>query len=467
MDDEKYRDLRRKLFDDPNLDRVRTNDLNGMSTHLREYSAYSALNRDYDEAKRSDALLDNVRAEIARRSVSPRSSKEDKGRFEHRIHRRMHKHEKQVVAFNDDTSHRKEQMLSRQNDEMQKFEKLWRDEMPRKYRKLSPKLLTLLASEKMCVRTGDYDAAKSYKIEADKLMKIEMAQAQAQLNADYKRAKEKIVAKHQEELERLEQIRSDQKVLLVSRQKQQLNQMVNRQKVLVIKRDERAKEEAPKPLGTLTHLMQSGGLEYETLLPPLIPPNDERMIEHEEKVQRAKQKKREKIKVRLEKRQEEKERKLQELQERYEESLREERKWRAKRVKSKGKHVVFATQPDVVDLGRRTENDESYSYEEEEPENEEERKRDRREYAEYTEPSDSYSEEETEYETPPPPPPKPEPKPKAEPKPKPKPKEERPQSRRRSRSSSTEESAYSTETGSQYEEEEDYESEYETMSYSD
>ena len=383
LDNSKYQDLRQKLFDNPNLTKVRTRDLNGMSSHLREYSAWSALRRDYDEAKRSNTLLDDVRTEIARRTISHPEADDDDDAFQSRLDRQMCKLEKQVVEFNDNTSHRREQMLARHQDELDKFETIWREEMPRKYRKLSPRLLTLLSSEKMCVRTGDYDKAKSYKIEADRLMKIEMAQAQAQLNSDYKKAKEKLLAKHQEEIDRMEQIRSDQKVLLVSKHRQELKNIANRHNVLNIKGSARGREDAPKPVGGLTRLMQSGGLDYETLLPPLIPPNDERMIEQEQKTQKNKREKRKRIRARLERRREEKERKFKELQEQYEESLREEsRKWRHP------KQVVFQTQPDVVaPEPPATE----YSYEEErlDPAS-------TRDFAEY---SESYSSEEEESES--------------------------------------------------------------------
>lgn len=285
---------RKFLFQNPDFSLFQEDDLNRLLCHLREYSIHSAINRKYSEAKKSDALFDQIQFELIQRKVPTNKKKtEIENSFEKQKSKEMIKLDKELSQFDEETEEKRIQLLNKQINDSNEFEKKWREEKPPKYRKPSSKLLDLLASEKRLARVGQYDEAESYKIESEKLIEFERMQAQHLLNRDYKDSKAKFLKKQEEEFQNFTESRQQQRDLILAK-RVAIEETIQKRECIILDKI----SQIPKTSnnddslvenqnfvgndwlkygtgGNIAKAMYDDHITFENPIPPLTPPNDE------------------------------------------------------------------------------------------------------------------------------------------------------------------------------------------------
>lgn len=286
---------RKSLFQNPDFSIYQEEDLNILLCHLREYSIYSAIHREYSEAKKSDALFDQIQAELVKRNV-PSNEKEIEleASFEQQKKKEIAKLDLELLQFDEETKEKRIQFQQRQILDFNVFETIWREEKPPKYRKPSSRLLYLLASEKRLARIGQYDEAETYKSESNKLIEFERNQAQTLLNRDYKTAKIKFNQKQEEELRIFNQSRQEQRDLIIAK-RALIEETISKRELIVLDRISQMPKTKNSDDGTIVEnqnfvgnawlkygtggniakAMYDDHITFDNPIPPLLPPNDE------------------------------------------------------------------------------------------------------------------------------------------------------------------------------------------------
>lgn len=291
LHDPACRELRNSLFkNNTSLNRIDTPALVKLVGHLREYSSFCGMQRFYEKAKRADELLERVKAELMQRETPV--EREDSREMEILKQKRRDMRERntwELKEFDRETKEKRSQLEATHEHRVSEFELVWRDDMPRKYRKPSQKLLTLMGAEKQYARQGKYDQAQRVQREVDALTEKEATMAQARLIADYKEAKAKLMAKIKEEADLFEDTRAHLRDIIVQRQKLELEPLKNRKLVVEQRKSKSgadAKEEQIE--GNVAGIMRHFAEGETALLPQLVAPNDERVKQAEEQVLRRK-----------------------------------------------------------------------------------------------------------------------------------------------------------------------------------
>ncbi|OHS98375.1 hypothetical protein TRFO_08974 [Tritrichomonas foetus] len=350
--------LREKLYSKCELSEIPTDKLNALLGHLREYSSYCGLTRKYPEAKQADQLYDKVHSEVALRSLVPCDLTEEVDSFENKKEEELDRLTQEIIEFDNETNLKREQLKQKQENDYKEFERTWKEDMPKKYRKISPQLLSLMTIEKKCARVGEFDKAEIIKKEVDQRMQIEMDQAQSQLNFDYHDAKEKFLENQTKEKESFEEVRNHWKSVMVARHKEELTPIANRQNVIQIRQTKQFKIEPvishSTTTGSVSKVINEIGMDYEALLPPLIEPNDEKMIEREKQERLQKLEKAKKLKERMKAKNEERIKKIQDLVLKTCEDQNQKSVFTTQNISSK---LLESDESDVEDLDKLTNNE--------------------------------------------------------------------------------------------------------------
>lgn len=274
--------------------------------HLREYSSFCGMKRLYEKAKRADDLLDRIRTELAHRETPiDRDDSHEKELLKQKRKELRQRNEFELKQFDKETDEKRDQLEATHNHRISEFELIWRDDMPRKYRKPSTTLLTLMGAERRYARQGLYDQAQRVQKEVDALTEKETTQAQARLIADYKEAKAKLMAKIKDEETLFEQTRAHLREIILQRQRAELEPLKNRKRVVEQRRSKsetEAKEEQIE--GNVAEIMHHFADGEIALLPQLVAPNDERVLKAEEQAIRKKKERRRNIERHLKEKQE-------------------------------------------------------------------------------------------------------------------------------------------------------------------
>ena len=278
LDDPDCIQLREQIMDNSDLTDIENERLEKLLLHLREYSADCATKRMYDDASIANAMTEYINKELALRGnqiVIDRSLEES---YENQREKTMQKHQEEQQELIEKFDKKRERLEQKLKDEMDNFETEWKEEMPKRYRKASTKLLDLIDKENRLAKSGKFDEAKIVKQQVDQQEQKEVEQAQKQMIKDYKVAKHKLEQKQNNERELFERNYIHNLECLHAQQKIDLDYLDNRMNVVNIRQEEAAKE-SPKVIPQHHISMASSeGPQRERVLPPLIAPNDEEKI---------------------------------------------------------------------------------------------------------------------------------------------------------------------------------------------
>lgn len=297
MNDEQMIELRKAFLKDGSdimLSSFDSNILNRFMNHLREYSAFCASERAYDEAANCNVLYEKIKDEIQMRNLNKRASIDENEQFELEetqfsefVQNKFHDFENELAVFDQTTVLKRNEMEDKLTSQITEFEAVWADKMPRRYRKPSSKLLDLLEMERKFSLTGRFVEAKRIKTEAERLQSQEMSQAQQRLVHDYQIAKKKLLADQNKERDLFEETRDHWRSVLIARHKVELETIENRKNVLNIKQTEtkfmkdslltQSKLRDQNESENTMMFRRGNSILKDLLLPPLIAPNDKQI----------------------------------------------------------------------------------------------------------------------------------------------------------------------------------------------
>lgn len=268
--------------DSPDFSDIETPQMLRLLSHLREYTQSCALNEDYKTSKKSRDLANLVRQDLTKRGTKRYSIQEQKDEIEARINNFEEKWSQKREDFSKETEKRMNDLNDRQKHELRRFERIWKEEMPHKYRKPSARLLQLKQIEKNLAMTGEIDEADRIHGISEVRMKYEMEEAQNQLSIDYEAAKAKLFQKQYEEKQKFLELRNHENNLLEASYRDEKAKFNNRNFVITSRCHKVAsKTHVSRSVNSLpTTLPRDKGIPLGTLLPPLIPPNDPNYMEN-------------------------------------------------------------------------------------------------------------------------------------------------------------------------------------------
>lgn len=287
-DDPEFSSLREKLYIDPNFSECTNEKLEELHSYLREYSLNRGLHEDYDEAQRARELSNKVMNEISRRNTNTDTNSNLSESFENKKNQFTSKWDKKLNDYDDETAKKRKILQDKLDDEKDKFEELWRNEMPRKYRKPTPHLLQLKTIEKSYAVSGDFIKAKSAHQEFEKQANSEAELAQRNLIRDYEIALKKFSEKQKKEILLFEESRKHHRNCLTAQQENEQNMILNREKIVQKRSNENQKPKSRLQYLSSTVIYQASKKSDmdDVLLPPLKPPNDPKMKEEKQKKKR-------------------------------------------------------------------------------------------------------------------------------------------------------------------------------------
>jgi hypothetical protein len=253
-------------------------------------------------------LADQISAELRSRNGTVENNSEDVQKYEAHKSETGHQFEEELARFDAKWDERESQFVRRQQDEMEKFEERWSQSIPKKYRKQSTRLLTLLDVEKKLGFMAQFDEATVVRDEANALEQREMEMAQSALISDYEAAKKQFEAEQRADRKLFEAKRAGRRDEIVVRQKVQMEYVTNREHVLDGKSQPRAKKnessfdimarDRPRTGKSVRmHHDQTARPKATPLLPVLLAPNDPKVQEMKKNQQRKQKQKNHKFLV--------------------------------------------------------------------------------------------------------------------------------------------------------------------------
>jgi hypothetical protein len=271
-----------------------------LCAHLREYESLQCSQESYQEAKRAREAIAIVKATIHTQTlpvakVAALVTTDRQAEFEQ-------KWNDAAAKFDEETKERREMILKRQSQNLERFEGRWNSEMPPRYRKPSHQLLELKHTEQNLAMAGEYDRAADVHVEVDAVAQLEASAAQKKLVHDYRNARQKLVNRQAQELVAFEKARFDARALIRARLSDEMARFVNRDAFLKQRKTEttRPKISLDNPVITVPKVSRIGVLSRVALLPPLKPPSDPSIAAEEEAKKRAAVKQRQDLLRRLE-----------------------------------------------------------------------------------------------------------------------------------------------------------------------
>lgn len=290
LDDPELIELRGKVLSGEEITDIYPKKLEKLLDHLREYSASCALQRKYIDAKEADKAAVAIRHFLNSMGPIYIDTAEQEEQYIDEKTKFLNQLRDEINEYDEQTEAKKKSLIVKQQEELEKFENKWRTEMPDKYRKPSGKLLNIMSQEKRLALAGAYDDAEVYAREADKLLKVEMENAQRNLIRDYKIAKSKFMESQKNELELFNNTRKHWREVMLSRHEVEKAKFNKRAEVLVLKSNEATyyresmldpENRNVKENAAVSRIRQEIRNENNELLPPLIAPNDESIIQSE------------------------------------------------------------------------------------------------------------------------------------------------------------------------------------------
>jgi hypothetical protein len=268
---------------------VETNQLNRLLSSLREYAHHEGANGNYDDAQRSWRLGEDVYRELKKRNgscdVDEHAFSSDNANFEAEWQAKFEE-------FDRDSESRLAALTSQHARQREEFERTWAEDMPRRYRKPSARLLQLKRIEKSHALSADFEHAKQIHAEAECLAAAEQSQQQENLIRDYQAAARKLSSRLDWEIANLRRTREHERSIEQEKYERAKIAIMNRVLVVDTKRKEtekgyRSMSRARSTIKAEVHLFPGDrpGLE-DVLLGPLQPPNDPALVEAEKQRKR-------------------------------------------------------------------------------------------------------------------------------------------------------------------------------------
>jgi len=289
LDDEWCISMREKLLNNSDFSILENEDTSRILIHLNIFMSECAQKAEYVLAKRVHQLIEQIREFMKSKKTQNVTAKAPISIDENAIKSTIDKeYQDSITALDKDIQNKVETQRMQQEKELAEFETLWKEKMPSKYRKPSQKLLKLKQIERTLAISADFDQARSVHDEAQALAEIEQNEAQRSLMIDYKQAKKSLFEKHQKELSYINEYRRRKQSVLDSNYEKKIDEMNHRK--LVIKQKMLESMSQPKQRsGTIQDAMnpplsaslRSINMNIDTLLAPLIPPNDEVLLKQE------------------------------------------------------------------------------------------------------------------------------------------------------------------------------------------
>ena len=275
--------LREKLYDNPDFRDIDTEKLNRLYWSLREYAHQCGGRADYDEAQRAIVLSNRIGDEMKMRGSGGEGSVAFDSGDNSELARKWRK---EFNEYDAETRKRLGEVDERHRMQRQEFERVWREDMPRKYRKPSTHLLQVKKIERSFAVSAQFEEAKRVHAEAAAIAAQERDQQQANLNRDYAVAKSKLEDKQRMERSQVEQARRDGRRILNVRYQQSKETAQNRSFVVEDRKKETLKgsrmaDRSRTSLGNAYVTAYERSSTEDVLLDPLLPPNDPEMLEME------------------------------------------------------------------------------------------------------------------------------------------------------------------------------------------
>ena len=313
LEDEKCTEMHEQLKNDEqsfnSSNEYTQRDLQKFIAYLREYEVNCALKENYKEAKSTKLLSDKVKHMI---NASDRlSNLENTSPSEAISNKNINGiYRKKFEMFDKETQEKKDYIIKRQEQNLDKFEELWSNTMPNKYRKASAELLKLKDSERKIAMEGDYEKAMQVHQRAEALAKKEIQTAQTKLVKDYKNAKAKLIEKQQKEIHAFEENRNQARKAIAVKRENEIQASHKRNLVLQQRQRMKSKLIYTKPINdkrvysvSVSSLQKTKRATIESsLLPPLLPPTDPRIEKQEEERRKEALKRKKEIEAKNEER---------------------------------------------------------------------------------------------------------------------------------------------------------------------
>ena len=289
--------LREALDDGQSVTDEETATLRKLYVNLREFETQKRAEEDYTAAKKARDQAEAVLAEIQSREPKARAFSGPVATTDAKASYR-NKWRESAAEFDKVTAEKRNNIIARQQQRMDRFNEHWGKDMPRKYRKPSFRLIQLKKMEHSLAASGDYEQASKYHREAEQLAKEETNRAQKRLVQDYKVAQNNIYQRQANELQHFDSSRADAKRVMQSKLMNEMRAAMNRDNVLKQRRvsgdlgsDGQRRSQTWKkvtiPVPVKAEVERSKGFQ-KTLLPPLKPPNDPSLEVEEDRNRREK-----------------------------------------------------------------------------------------------------------------------------------------------------------------------------------
>ena len=274
---EEYEAMRKSVMQKKSIDSISDEDLPNFVAYMNQYKMDCLDKEDYLAAKDAAAILDACKAENTSRQKKTETEKESENGPD-TIGKKKAAIEEKIQKFDAETEEKTKALQENQNKELEEFETKWREEMPEKYRRVPKKLVELRETARTLGLAGHYDEAAARKAEADQLEIEEHKEAQNRLRHDYRVAKNKLLQKHQLELNKFNESRQEKRELYVAEVRNLEDTEKNRENVLKSKPFSNKKGVRDSQEGH-SHFMnrslpRKSHPMMENKLPPLKPPND-------------------------------------------------------------------------------------------------------------------------------------------------------------------------------------------------
>ena len=304
LDDPDCNSLRESILSSSepyDFSQLETDRLTAFISHLREYEAKLAREENYPEASIIRELGNEAREVLLGRAsegaggaseIQAREASMQSRQAQSKVESEKAWQEK-IEKYKQETEEKRGKLEELHAQQLERFEKKWQEEKPSEYRKPSAKLLQLKYMEKNIAKRRDYSEAEVIHAEAERLIRQESESAQKALVLDYKNAKERLLKRQETELQQFEYARGEGLKMLENQFKEAKDKAERRDQVITFQKasvNTRAMKLAAMSASQPTPVKKRD-LKSE-LLPPLIPPNDPKFVEEEERKARAENKRR-------------------------------------------------------------------------------------------------------------------------------------------------------------------------------
>jgi hypothetical protein len=274
--------LRNSLYENGDFSQIEDEQLCRLWSHLREYSFSLAMSEDYDEARRASDLMWSVRQELQNREPpSPTSTPQELEISADNMEREWCE---RFSNYDNETTARRNHLVTNNSSSLDRFERLWQDEIPRRYRKPSGRYLQLKQQERALAVIRDFDRAALLHRECEALRAEEARAAQAQLIYDYREARSRLIAKQQQDLEQYDACRERIRDCMVAQYQRACDVLTLTQTAARIRQARRVQHALSIELSaSIETSVQSKAKLRDPLLPPLMPPNHPQFVEDEQR----------------------------------------------------------------------------------------------------------------------------------------------------------------------------------------